>query len=206
MRLLNARSASGANTTVSAIDQITVAATGCCSDHGASGRRGTLLPQSTRMDCTSDDTGFHSAIARSHDAIPSVGTNALDRNVIGNIVANMNPLTASIDCMAQPTRMPNQIIAKPNRSRTAKPSTASTGLVRIRQPITSPVTAMTTMPIDECIRLAILRPIRTADRLIGSERNLSMMPLSRSVVRPPATTKHVNTIVCPRMPGSRYSR
>ena len=48
----------------------------------------------------------------------------------------------------------------------------------------SPVTAITTTPIEEWIRLATLRPISTDDRRIGSDRNRSMMPFSRSAVMP----------------------
>ena len=37
---------------------------------------------------------------------------------MGNIVANMTPLTASTERIAEPTQMPTQIIAKPQpRSR-----------------------------------------------------------------------------------------
>ena len=46
----------------------------------------------------------------------SVGAKVLARNVMGNIVANISPLTASTDRMLEPTRMPSQIIAKPHRS------------------------------------------------------------------------------------------
>ena len=102
--------------------------------------------------------------------------------------------------------MPNQIIAKPNRRINANASTASATLPRIRQPIASPVTAITTTPIVECSRLATLRPINTDDREIGSDRKRSMMPFSTSAVIPDATTNAVNTMVCAWMPGSRNSR
>ncbi len=36
---------------------------------------------------------------------------------------------------------------------------------------------MTTMPIDEWMRLATLRPISTEDRRMGSDRNRSITPL-----------------------------
>ena len=70
----------------------------------------------------------------------------------------------------------------------------------------SPVTAITTTPIVEWSRLATLRPMSTADRRIGSERNRSMMPFSTSAVIPVDTTKAVKTIVCAWIPGSRNSR
>jgi hypothetical protein len=77
---------------------------------------------------------------------------------------------------------------------------------RIRQPIANPVTAITTTPIDECSRLATLRPINTDDREMGSDRKRSMMPFSTSAVMPDATTNAVKTIVCAWMPGNRNSR
>ena len=46
----------------------------------------------------------------------SVGAKVLARNVIGNIVANISPLTASTERIEAPTRMPTQIIAKPHAS------------------------------------------------------------------------------------------
>ena len=49
----------------------------------------------------------------------SVGAKVLARNVIGNIVVNISPLTASTDRIADPTRMPIQIIAKPHSSSSA---------------------------------------------------------------------------------------
>ena len=75
-----------------------------------------MLPQSSRIACTSAEIGFHSAIGRSTGPIGSVGANALERKVSGKIVVNMTPWTASTERMAEPTRMPSQIIAKPQSS------------------------------------------------------------------------------------------
>ena len=38
---------------------------------------------------------------------------------MGNIVVNISPLTASTERIAEPTQMPTQIIAKPQRSSSA---------------------------------------------------------------------------------------
>ena len=73
-------------------------------------------------------------------------------------------------------------------------------------PIAKPVMAMTITPIDEGNRRATLRPISTADRLIGSDRNLSTIPFPTSAVIPVDATNAVNTIVCAWIPGSRNSR
>ena len=64
---------------------------------------------------------------------------------------------------------------------------------------------MTTMPMQEWIRLDTLRPISTDDREIGSERNRSTMPLSMSVLID-ATTNDANAIVWAMIPGSSHSR
>ena len=118
----------------------------------------------------------------------------------------MTPLTASTDLINDPIRMPNQIIPNPNTRISTNASTASATPPLMRHPMHSPVSAITTTPIDECIRLAMLRPINTADRRMGSDRNLSMIPFSTSAVMPVDTTNAVNTMVCAWMPGSRNSR
>ena len=143
----------------------------------------------------SDEMGFHSAMVRSHGCMASVGTNALETKVNGNSTENMNPLTASTERSHEPIITPNQIIANPNTSTSTKPSAPSHTDVVIRQPMMTPVSAITTMPIDECSRLAMLRPISTDDRRMGSDRKRSMMPFSMSAVMPVATMNAVNTIV-----------
>ena len=57
--------------------------------------------------------GFHSATVRSQLGMTSVRAKALERKVIGKIVVNIRPLTASTERIADPTRIPIQIIAKP---------------------------------------------------------------------------------------------
>ena len=48
--------------------------------------------------------------------MPSGRAKALLRKVIGKIVANMTPCTASTERSDDPTRMPTQIIMNPNRT------------------------------------------------------------------------------------------
>ena len=96
----------------------------------------------------------------SHGGMLSVGANVSATKVSGNIVVNMTPLTASTDRMAEPTQMPSQIIENPNSSSRLKPSAVSSGPLCGAQPIASPVTAMTQMPMLEWIRLETLRPTR----------------------------------------------
>ena len=51
-----------------------------------------------------------------------------------------------------------------------------------------------------------VRPIRTADLDMGSERNRSMIPLLMSSHIPIATVAAAKTMVWTKMPGRRYSR
>ncbi len=53
---------------------------------------------------------------------------------------------------------------------------------------------------------ATVRPDRTAERAIGSERKRSMMPLLMSSHMPTAVVAAANEMVWQKTPGSRYSR
>src|SRR5215218_7917243 len=108
-------------------------------------------------------------MTRSQCCIGSVGAKVLARNVIGKSTVNITPLTASTERISEPIKMPNQIMPNPNTRISPNASTASATLPRIRHPMHRPVTAITTTPIDECSRLATLRPMSTADLRIGSD-------------------------------------
>ncbi len=136
----------------------------------------------------------------------SVGANVFATNVSGNITVNMKPLTASTERNSEPTQIPTQIIAKPKSRISPKANTPSTNPLRIRQPISSPVRAITAMPMLEWIRLEMLRPTRIDAREIGSDLSRSTIPLSRSLVSPIATMNEANTIVWAMIPGTRNSR
>ena len=102
--------------------------------------------------------------------------------------------------------MPIQIIAKPMSRNSRKPRTPSRTLVRIRQPIVRPVSAITVMPMLEWIRLDRLRPTRIAERWIGSALSRSTNPFSRSVDQPHRDENDEKMIVCAMIPGTRNSR
>jgi hypothetical protein len=136
----------------------------------------------------------------------AAGAKVSARKVSGKTAVNIAPWTASTDFRRDPARMPNQIIAKPKSSRRAKPRTARPKPRWMRHPMSSPVTDMTRTPMLEWMRLEMLRPMRTDALEIGRDRNRSMMPLLRSLVRPIATTKQENVIVCAMIPGSSHSR
>ncbi len=50
------------------------------------------------------------------------------------------------------------------------------------------------------------RPVNTAERAIGNERNRSTMPLLMSSHIPMAVVAAAKTMVWAKMPGIRYSR
>jgi EmrB/QacA subfamily drug resistance transporter len=60
---------------------------------------------------------------------PSAGTNALDRNVRGKTVMNTKPWAASGERAITPSSVPVQIIAPANPTRSARPPSASSGLL-----------------------------------------------------------------------------
>jgi hypothetical protein len=51
-----------------------------------------------------------------------------------------------------------------------------------------------------------VRPTRTAERAIGSDRKRSMMPLVMSSARPAPVNVEPKTTVCANTPAMRYSR
>jgi hypothetical protein len=76
----------------------------------------------------------------------------------------------------------------------------------MRQPTIRPVIIMMTMTSALLTRSEVVRPIRTAERAIGSERNRSMMPLVMSSARPLPVMVAPNSTVCAKMPAIRNSR
>ena len=70
MRRRNARSASGAITTVIPIVQMSVLTTGCRSGSAALSGAGPVLPHSSRTAWARAEIGFHSAIVRNQGRHP----------------------------------------------------------------------------------------------------------------------------------------
>src|SRR5687767_1994799 len=94
-------------------DHATDIITGFCSGQAASGPAGGPLPHSSRHAWVTAETGFHSAMVRSHGVMVSVGANVLATNVSGNMTVNMKPCTASTVRISDPTQIPSQISANP---------------------------------------------------------------------------------------------
>jgi hypothetical protein len=64
---------------------------------------------------------------------------------------------------------------------------------------------MTTSCTVLVLMSARVRPVRTAERDIGSDRNRSIRPFFRSSDSPSAVTNPPKTIDWTRIPGIRYS-
>src|SRR5262245_44017103 len=92
--------ASGRNTTMIATDHRTLATTGWCSGQAVETEVG--LPNRPRAAATMALMGFQSAMGLSHDGSPSIGTNVLARNVIGN----SQPKVAASACAPLLTHRP----------------------------------------------------------------------------------------------------
>jgi hypothetical protein len=164
-----------------------------------------VLPNSWRAAWTSADTGFQSAITLSTVGKLLVGTNVFAMNVNGKITMKLALLTTSGVRTISPTRAITQENAKANSSSSTKPASASPTEEWIRQPTTSPVTAITTMVITLRPRSATVRPISTADRAMGSDRNRSIRPFWMSSAMLAPVIVLPNTTVWAKIPGSRNS-
>src|SRR3954451_10544614 len=178
----------------------------CCSDQASDVcRNGTVLPNSSRTDWTSAETGFQSAMVFSNGGKLLVGTNVLATNVSGKITMKLALLTTSGVRTISPTVAITQLNAYANSSSRRNPRAASGPEEWIRQPTTRPVTTMTTIEIALSPTSAAVRPTSTADRLIGSERNRSMSPfwMSSAMLAPVMVDPKIT--VWARMPGSRHS-
>jgi hypothetical protein len=99
---------------------------------------------------------------------------------------------------------PAQVIAKANSSERPTAASASPTPLWIRQPTNSPVAISTPMPSTWVSRSDSVRPASTADRAMGSDRNLSISPLAMSVVIPTAVPGALPAIAIPNMPLIRY--
>src|SRR5207249_865021 len=122
---------------------------------------------------TTELIGFQSATGRNQPGKVSVRTNALDRKVTGNIQMNPADWATSTLRTDSPITADTQLIAYPNNRRTTNPAAASMGPVRIRQPTINPQITMMTTTSTLLSRSDVVRPIRTAARDIGRERNRS---------------------------------
>jgi hypothetical protein len=197
--------ASGANTARIAADQDSTASSGCCNGQEWMAAAGFGLPNSLRQAVAIADIGFHSAIGCSHPGMPWMGTNAQEMNISGR--KRMNPVcwAASGLRSVMPRQMPAQVNAYPNSRASANAVITSAALVCTRQPMARPTPATTTAPIIWVSSSATDRAASTAQRDMGSERNLSISPVDMSVTCATATPGAVWARPIPSIPPIRYS-
>ena len=76
----------------------------------------------------------------------------------------------------------------------------------MRQPTINPVTDITAIDIELLKMSLAVRPISTATRAIGSERNRSMIPFCMSSAMPAPVNVEPNMTVWTKTPAMRNSR
>ena len=103
-----------------------------------------------------------------------------------------------------PAQAPAQVIANANSRDSPTARAASPIPLWIRQPTASPVTVSTRIPSSCVARSDRVRPASTADREIGSDRNLSISPVDMSVVMPTAVPGALPAMAMPNIPLIRY--
>ena len=206
-RRRKADTASGAKTAMKISDHATETATACCSGQAASGPAGGPLPQSSRHAWVTAETGFHSAMVRSHAGMVSVGANVLATNVSGNITVNMKPCTASTVRISEPDPDAQPDHREPEQQQEQEPQHA------VDDAVADPPADQQAghAPSRRCRcssgsgwRCSARPAPRTAGT--GSDLNRSTNPFCRSLVSPMATMAEENTMVWAMIPGSRNSR
>ena len=73
----------------------------------------------------------------------------------------------------------------------------------MRHPTAKPTTHIRIITKKLRARSAVVRPVNTADRAIGSDLNRSMTPRCKSPASPTAVVSAPNTTVCTKIPGMR---
>src|SRR5438874_3635674 len=121
---------------------------------------------------------------------------------------NMNEalLTTSTLPTFNPTNARIHDMAYANSSNRRKPPIAGRGDVLIRHPTIKPVTDITKIEAELKAMSLVVRPTRTADRAIGSDRKRSMMPLVMSSASPTPVNVEPKITVWTKTPAIRYSR
>ena len=135
--------------------------------------------------------------------IVDTGTNALDANVRGKSQINPPDCAASTLRTNSPIKAEIQEKAKLTPSRTRMPSRNSSGVPPGRKPTRNPTASMMATVNRLRARSAMVRPVRTADDDIGSDRKRSIRPRCMSWASPMAVVTPPKATVCTKIPGIR---
>ena len=153
------------------------------SDHSTAGTKaGPPTPSSVRLRTASVTSviGWRFANHSSQSGMLFVSTNALLTKVSGNTTAKMMPCRASGVRTSEPAATPSQDRANPKSSITPTAAMLATMPPSGRNPTSRPTTHMIAIASVARSRSVIVRPVRTEDCVIGSERKRSIMPFWRS--------------------------
>jgi len=152
------------------------------------------------------DSGFHSATAPSQPGIWWGATNTFDTAESGNASGNTMIGTASGFGTTSPRKMPIQVSANRNHRINPTAAAASARPPRHCQPTIRPQTTSIVISSSARHRSARLRPVTSAERATGMDRNLSTTPRLTSLATLVAVAPSPYSIVITKMPGSRNSR
>src|SRR5436190_2611609 len=152
--------------------------------------------KSARAASTIVVNGLCSAIGCSQLGIESTGTNAEETNVRGKRIVNPYAFEASGDDDERPMNANTHENAYPISRSSAIPATTSPTLLEKLNPTSSPTVNITTSWKMFVTTSPSVRPVSSAERVIGSERKRSISPFLTSSDRPSAVTKPPKTIDC----------
>ena len=144
-----------------------------------------------------------SANTCSHVGMLSVGTKAELAKVRGKSQMKPADWTASTVFMLSAMTTPIHENANDVSSSSMKATSCAPTDPSGRKPTSTPTMYMTPTTAALRTRSDTVRPTSTADRAMGSERNLSMMPLRRSSARPMPLATAPKATVCAKIPGIR---
>src|SRR4029079_4590156 len=159
----------------------------------------TLFPagmprNSARAALTIFVNGLCSAIGCSQLGIVWTGKNADETNVTGNRIVKPKAFAASGEDDESPMKAKTQENAQPISRSSRIPATTSPTLLEKLNPMISPTVNITTNWKMLVTTSPSVRPSSSAERVIGSERNLSISPFFTSSESPSAVTKPPKTI------------
>src|ERR687898_2716682 len=151
------------------------------------------------------ETGWCSANPCSHVGIDATGMNSDEAKISGKTIGNAAACAVSGSPTANPTPAKTHDIEYANSRTIPSPARTANTFVGTRNPTANPTSITSTMTNTLRNRSAEVRPARTAERAMGSDRNRSSRPLFRSVAKPTAVAIAPKTVICTNTPGSRKS-
>ena len=154
---------------------------------------------------TTTDRGWCSANGWSQPGIVATGTNADEAKTSGAMSGKAAACAVSGSPTARPTAANTHDSAYPNSTSRASAPRRANALVCTRKPTAKPTAAMSATTSTLRTASASVRPARTADRAIASDRKRSMRPVLTSAASPIAVFMEPKATVWANTPGMRKS-